>query len=170
MNVFPFSEEGEMEAAFVTGTCAVLAGDRTRLAATRVGFGEIAGKFKVLPGVISKDPLAAAYLRSDERFGWVVDWVVQVLLAAEELGVSKAKPVGKDVEWDLNRRRLAGKTHELGARLGLKDDWAVRVIEAVGNYGEIYERDLGVGSEMGLERGWNRLATDGGLMVGLPLK
>jgi general L-amino acid transport system substrate-binding protein len=170
VNVFPFSEEGEMEAAFVTGTCSVLAGDLTRLASTRVGFGEIAGKFRILPGAVSKDPLAAAYLTSDERFGRIVDWVVQVLVGAEEMGVTQARPVGKNVEWDLNERRLAGKTHELGARLGLADDWAVRVVEAVGNYGEMYERDFGVRTEMGLERGWNRLATDGGLMVGLPLK
>jgi general L-amino acid transport system substrate-binding protein len=171
LNVFPFTEEGEMEAAFVTGTCPVLAGDLTRLASTRVGFGEIAGKFKILPGAVSKDPLAAAYLPgNDERFGRIVDWVVQVLVGAEGMGVTQARPVGNGVEWDLNERRLAGKTHDLGARLGLADDWAVRVLEAVGNYGEIYERDLGVRTEMGLERGWNRLARDGGLMVGLPLK
>lgn len=169
-NPFPFQEEGEMEAAFVTGGCAAIAGDLTRLASTRIGFGEIAGKFRVLPGAISKDPLAAAYLRSDETFGRVVDWVVQVLIGAEEMGVTQVRPVGKDEEWDMVERRLAGKTHELGARLGLADSWAVRVVKAVGNYGELYERDLGARSEMGLERGWNQLAGDGGLMVGLPLK
>ena len=89
-NPFPFQEEGEMEAAFVTGGCAAMAGDRTRLAATRVGFGEIAGKFRVLGETISKDPLAAAYARDgDGRFGEVVDWVVQVLVAAEEVGVTR---------------------------------------------------------------------------------
>jgi len=170
LNVFPFTEEGEMEAAFVTGTCPVLAGDLTRLASTRAGFGEIAGKFKVLPGVVSKDPLAAAYLASDQRFGRIVDWVVQALIGAEEMGVAQAHPVGVAAEWDLNERRLAGKTHDLGDRLGLPDDWAVRVVEAVGNYGEIYERDLGPKTEMGLLRGWNRLGRDGGLMVALPLK
>jgi general L-amino acid transport system substrate-binding protein len=167
-NPFPFQEEGEMEAAFVTGGCAAIAGDLTRLASTKIGFGEIAGKFKVLPGAISKDPLGAAYLRSDERFGWVVDWVVQVLIGAEEVGLSKAATHGDDA--DVTVRRMMGRTHELGGRLGLADDWAVRVIGAVGNYGEIYERDLGVKTEMGLERGWNRLSRDGGWMVGLPLK
>lgn len=170
LNVFPFTEEGEMEAAFVTGTCPILAADLTRLASTRAGFGEIAGKFRILPGAVSKDPLASAYRKADARFGQIVDWVLQVLLAAEEMGVTQAHPAGANTEWDLNERRLAGKTHDLGKRLGLEDDWAVRVIEAVGNYGEIYDRDLGPRTEMGLERGWNRLGRDGGLMVGLPLK
>jgi len=99
-----------------------------------------------------------------------VDWVVQVLLSEEEMELTQGRPVGGTIEWDIAQRRLSGKTHELGARLGLADDWAVQVIEAVGNYGEIYERDLGMKTEMGLERGWNRLGRDGGLMVGLPLK
>ena len=174
-NPFPFQEEGEMEAAFVTGGCAAISGDQTRLAATRVGFGAIAAKFRMLPEVVSKDPLAAASLRESEGdFGEIVDWVLQVLLAAEEAGISsasiKAGTTGRAMAGDMTVGRLAGRTHELGARLGLADDWAIHVVEAVGNYGEIYRRDLGDGSAMNMVRGWNRLARDGGLMAGLPIK
>ena len=142
---FPFQEEGEMEAAFVTGGCAAIAGDGTRLAATRVGFGEIAGRFRVLAEVISKDPLGAAYARGDVAFGEIVDWVMEVLVAAEEIGVTSAsvKKAGQAEERDVTVRRLIGKTHELGARLGLADDWAAQVVGAVGNNGEIFARDLG---------------------------
>jgi general L-amino acid transport system substrate-binding protein len=108
-------------------------------------------------------------------FGEIVDWVMEVLVVAEEGGVTSAsvKKLGEKggaVEWDMTVRRLAGKTHEIGARLGLADDWAAQVVGAVGNYGEMYERDIGRGSAMEMERGWNRLARDGGLMAGLPLK
>ena len=169
---FPFQEEGEMEAAFVTGGCAAIAGDQTRLAATRVGFWGIGGRFRMLGEVISKDPLGAAFARGDGEFGEIVTWVMEVLVVAEEAGMTSAsaKKPERAEERDITARRLAGKTHELGARLGLADDWAAQVVGAVGNYGEIFARDLGPGSAMGMVRGWNRLERDGGLMVGLPLK
>ena len=170
---FPYQEEGEMEAGFVTGGCAAIAGDLTRLGMTRIGFGEIGPKYRVLGDVISKDPLAMSYRReADGGFGEIVDWVREVMVGAEEMGIgaSTVDTQGSAVEWDTNVRRLLGKTHELGARLGLRDGWAVDVIGTVGNYGEVYERDLGVKSEMGLERGRNRTVEDGGWMVGIPVK
>ncbi len=170
---FPYQEEGEMEAGFVTGGCAAIAGDRTRLGMTRIGFGKIAPKYRILEEVISKDPLAMAYRReADGTFGEIVNWVREAMVGAEEIGISSdsVKAPGSSVEWDTEVRRLVGKTHELGARLGLRDGWAVDVIGAVGNYGEVYERDLGVRSEMGLDHGRNRTVVDGGWMVGLPLK
>jgi general L-amino acid transport system substrate-binding protein len=168
---FPYQEEGEMEAGFVTGGCAAIAGDLTRLAMTRMGFGELGPKYRVLGDVISKDPLAMAYRReTDGGFGEIVDWVREVLVGAEEMGIGSAtvRAQGGRAEWDTEVRRMVGKTHDLGARLGLRDGWAVDVIGAVGNYGEVYER--GLGSGMGLARGRNRTVEEGGWMVGMALK
>jgi general L-amino acid transport system substrate-binding protein len=170
---FPYQEEGEMEAGFVTGGCAAIAGDLTRLGMTRIGFGEIGPNYRVLGDVISKDPLAMAYRReADGRFGEIVDWVREVMVGAEEMGIDSGsvKAQTSVAEWDTDVRRLLGKTHELGSQLGLRDGWAVDVIGTVGNYSELYERDLGVKSEMGLQRGRNRTVEDGGWMVSLPIK
>jgi general L-amino acid transport system substrate-binding protein len=167
---FPFQEEGEMEAAFVTGNCAALAGDRTRLATTRVGFGPLAGRYILLPEQISKDPLAAASRADDPAFAAIVRWTAEMLVQAEESGLTQNSIATAKSDTDPAVEFLTGQTREIGARLGLDNAWAVRVIEAVGNYGEMYERDLGDESVFKLSRGLNRLYNQGGLMYALPLK
>jgi len=167
---FPFQEEGEMEAAFVTGNCTALAGDLTRLAATRVAFGPLAARFTLLPELVSKDPLAAASPENDPQFARVVDWTLEILLQAEESGLTQHNIATAPANSDSTVEILTGRTREIGSRLGLDDTWALRVIAAVGNYAEIYERDLGSQSPLNLPRGLNRLSTDGGLMYSLPLK
>ncbi len=173
---FPFQEEGEMEAAFATGNCGALAGDRTRLAGTRALLAEHGKPTRLLPETISKDPLAAAVREDDPQWAAIVNWVMEALVQAEESGVTKAnveamragaaKASGGDpVLWF-----LLGGSHQVGSGLGLENDWVVRVIEATGNYGEIYERDLGSGSALKLPRGENALGEHGGLMVALPPK
>jgi general L-amino acid transport system substrate-binding protein len=126
--------------------------------------------------MISKDPLAAAVRDDDPQWASIVKWVTEALVQAEESGVTKAnagsmraataKASGGDpVLWF-----LLGGSHQIGSGLGLEDDWVVRVIEATGNYGEMYERDLGSGSVLKLPRGENALREHGGLMVALPPK
>jgi general L-amino acid transport system substrate-binding protein len=167
---FPFQEEGEMEAAFVTGNCSALAGDLTRLAATRVAFGPLASRYVLMPELASKDPLAAASPENDPQFARVVEWTLEILLQAEESGLTQQNTATAPANSDSTVDILTGRTKEIGSRLGLDDTWAVRVIEAVGNYGEVYDRDLGSQSPLKLPRGQNRLYTDGGLMYSLPLK
>jgi general L-amino acid transport system substrate-binding protein len=183
---FPFQEEGEMEAAFVTGNCAALAGDLTRLAATRLEFGPLAGRYALLPEQISQDPLAAASRADDPAFAAVVRWTFEVLLQAEALGLTReniarfAPGGGADktisaapdagLVADPEVAMLTGKTQEIGARLLLDDGWALRVVGAVGNYAEMFARDVGEGSPLKLPQGLNRLYTDGGLMYPMPLK
>ena len=173
---FPFQEEGEMEAAFATGNCGALAGDRTRLAGTRALLAEHGKSTRLLPETISKDPLAGAVRDDDPQWAAIVNWVMEALVQAEESGVTRAnvalmraaaaKASGAEpVLWF-----LLGGSHQIGSGLGLDDDWVVRVIEATGNYGEIYERDLGSGSALKLPRGENALGEHGGLMVALPPK
>ena len=167
---FPFQEEGEMEAAFVTGNCTALAGDLTRLANTRVAFGPLATRYALLPEQISKDPLAAASRADDTAFAEIVRWTIEVLIQTEESGLTQHNIVASRASSDPIAQVLTGQTDEIGARLSLDNTWAAHVIAAVGNYGEIYDRDLGDPSPLKLPRALNRLYTQGGLMYPLPFK
>ena len=167
---FPFQEEGEMEAAFVTANCAALAGDLTRLASTRQAFGPLAARYTLLPEQISRDPLAAASRSDDPAFAAIVRWTIEVLLNAEALNLTRQTIAAAHANPDPATAILTGQTREIGARLSLSNDWATQVISTVGNYGEIYARDLGDQSPLKLPRAHNRLDTQGGLMYPLPLK
>jgi general L-amino acid transport system substrate-binding protein len=173
---FPFQEEGEMEAAFATGNCGALAGDRTRLAGTGALLAQHGKPARLLPEVISKDPLAAAVRDDDRQWAAIVKWVMEALVQAEESGVTRANVVSmgdaraKAGGGDPALWFLLGGSRQIGSGLGLADDWVVQVIKATGNYGEMYERDLGSGSALKLPRGENELREHGGLMVALPPK
>ncbi|SNS24714.1 general L-amino acid transport system substrate-binding protein [Granulicella rosea] len=167
---FPFQEEGEMQAAYATGNCAALAGDGTRLANTRLAFGKHADDYALLPELLSKDPLAIATRSTDADLSHIAAWTVEILLQAEEDGVTAANVEAMRRSEVESIGRLLGRTHELGAPLGLAPDWAAQLLKATGNYGEIYERDLGAASPLKLARGPNTLWSHGGLMMALPLK
>jgi len=167
---FPFQEEGEMRAAFATGNCGALAGDRTRLAETRAALARHGKRARLLPECISKDPLAAAVRDDDPQWAALVNWVMEALVQAEESGVTRANATAMRARAtsDPVLRFLLGVSREIGPALGLDDDWVVKVIEATGNYGEIYERDLGGASAMKLPRGENNLREHGGALTALP--
>ncbi len=173
---FPFQEEGEMEAAFATGNCGALAGDRTRLAGTRALLAQHGKPTRLLPEMISKDPLAVAVRNEDAQWASVVKWVMEALVQAEESGVTRANVeslaagAAKAKGGDPMLWFLLGGSREIGSGLGLDNNWVVQVIKATGNYGEIYERDLGSGSELKLPRGENSVHEHGGLMQALPPK
>ena len=167
---FPFQEEGEMEAALVTGNCSALFGDATRLANTRVAMNRAAQDYVILPNRVALDPLAAGYRNDDQEFGNVIDWTIEILLLAEERGVMKQNPGNPHTSCDPATMRLLDRTHTLGRPVNLDDHWTERVIEAVGNYGEIFQRDVGQDSPLKLPRGQNALGIHRGLMQGLPLK
>ena len=173
---FPFQEEGEMQAAFATGNCGALAGDRTRLAETRAALARRGHRSRLLPETVSQDPLASAVRAGDPQWAAIVDWVMEALVQAEESGVTQANVKAMRARAaqangaDPVLRFLLGASHEIGPALGLDDGWVARVIAATGNYGEIYERDLGSASPMRLPRGENNLWLHGGVMVALPPK
>jgi general L-amino acid transport system substrate-binding protein len=171
---FPFQEEGEMQAAFTTNNCGALAGERTRLAQTEATLAEHGRPTRLLSEAIGNDPLAAAVREDDRQWISIVSWVMEALVAAEELGVTQANvhELASHTAQETNPRRrfLLGGSKQIGSGLGLDDEWAARVIAATGNYGEIYERDLGSGSSMKLPRGINRLQRNGGAMVALPFR
>jgi general L-amino acid transport system substrate-binding protein len=166
----PFSEEGEMEAAFLTRNCAAVTADVTQLAAERIGFRGLARNFEILPDVIAKDPLASAYRLDDPQWGVIVNWAIEALIQAEESGITQANLAEMKKSDDIVIRRLLGTHKGYGQFIGLDDGWAAREIEAVGNYGEVFERDLGSTSPMKLERGANNLWTRGGLMYAAPIR
>jgi general L-amino acid transport system substrate-binding protein len=169
---FPFQEEGEMQAAFATGNCSALAGERTRLAQTRAALARHGKRALLLPECISADPLAAAVREDDRQWAAIVNWVMEALIQAEESGVTQANAKAMRARADGNPvlRFLLGGSHEIGTALGLDNDWAVSVIEATGNYGEIYERDLGGGSALKLPRGDNNLREHGGAIMARPFQ
>lgn len=173
---FPFQEEGEMEAAFATGNCGALAGDWTRLAETRAALARHRELARLLPGSLSKDPLAAATRENDPHWTTLVDWVMEALVQAEESGVTQANVermgalAAEPACPDLTLRFLLGGSRQIGGTLGLDNFWVVRAVAATGNYGEIYQRDLGSASILKLPRGENNLRAHGGMMMALPFK
>jgi general L-amino acid transport system substrate-binding protein len=167
---FPFQEEGEMEAAFVTKNCAAVSADVSQLAAERISFKSMAKYFDILPDVVAKDPLAAAYRLDDPQWAAIVNWTMEVLIQAEESGITHANISEMKKSDDPTVRRLLGTQRGYWPLLGLDDGFAVRVIQAAGNYGELFDRTLGPGSSMRLTRGPNNLWTHGGLMYALPLR
>ncbi len=167
---FPFQEEGEMQAAFSTGNCGALSGESTRLAETRVALQQHGHPTRLLPERISHEPLAPAVRDGDPQWAAIVMWAMEALVAAEESRVTRANVEARraSANGDPKLRFLLGGSHEVGATLGLDNDWVVRVIATMGNYGEIYERDLGSGSPLKLPRRENNLHRNGGLMIALP--
>ncbi len=169
---FPFQEEGEMQAAFATGNCVALAGDRTRLAQNRAALARHGRQTRLLAETISKDPLAAAVREDDPQWAEIVSWVMEALVQAEESGVTRASVLEMRARAasDPIMRFLLGGSRQIGPALGLDNDWVVQVIETTGNYGEIYERDLGSSSAIKLPRGENNLRIHGGALEALAFK
>ncbi len=164
---YPFSEAGEMEAAFFTGNCDAISSDVSQLANIRTIDGRRANDFKVLPQLIRQDPLATATPGEDVRFAAIVDWTMQTLVVAEELGITMGAAKTTSASARPEFAEILGQRFGSGAALGLDPRWGANVISAVGNYGEIFDRDLGRHSMLGLDRGENRLFSEGGLMVGI---
>jgi general L-amino acid transport system substrate-binding protein len=167
---FSFQEEGEMEAAFITNNCAAISADVTQLAYEQIAFKGMAKNFEILPDVIAKDPLALTYRMDDPQWALIVNWTAEALIQAEESGVTQANVAQMKRCDDPVAQRLLGAWKGYGQYLGLRDGWAADVIEAVGNYGELFERDLGMGSPLKIARGPNKLWTEGGLMFAEPIR
>ena len=149
-----------------------LAGERTRLAQTRAALLKHGEQTRLLAESISNDPLAGAVRDNDRQWFQIVSWVYESLIAAEQYGITRgnaaalAGHAAEDV--DPRRRFLLGGSHQIGVAIGLDDNWVARVIAGTGNYGEIFERDMGDESPLKLPRGANNEYQRGGVMVPLP--
>jgi len=160
----------ELYAAFFSGRCDVMTGDASTLAANRVGRASNPDDYVVLTERISKEPLAPVVRHGDDQWHDVVDWVVFALFDAEEKGIAQANVDDMLKTDDPDIKRMLGVTPGMGKALGLDEKWAYNEIKLVGNYGEIFDRFLGLGTPLKLERGYNNLWTKGGLIYGMPIR
>ncbi len=160
----------EVNAAFFSGRCDVLTTDASGLASVRKNDAP-KGKsedYVILPEIISKEPLGPAVRHGDDQFFDVVKWVVNALIEAEEFGITQANADKMAAEsTNPSVKRLLGATPGMGKALGLDEAWAKNAIKAVGNYGEIWERNI---PPLGLPRGLNKLWTNGGIMYAPPVR
>ena len=155
---------------YLSGRCDVYTTDASGLAATRSTFGDDAGNHVILPEIISKEPLGPATRHGDDQWSDIVTWVLNATITAEEKGVTSANVDDMKSSNDPEVLRLLGVEGNQGAELGLSADWAYNIIKSVGNYGEIFERNIGVNTPIGLARGINALWTDGGLQYSPPFR
>jgi general L-amino acid transport system substrate-binding protein len=160
-------ELNQVQQAFFAGRCDVFTTDRSGLASTRLK-AEKPDDYLVLPETISKEPLGPMVRRGDWEYFTIVRWVLFGLIEAEEYGVTSANVEKlKADSKDPQIQRLVGTSGDIGKGLGLDNDWLVRVVKAVGNYGEMYDRNIG---PLGLARGPNALWTNDGLMYAPPIR
>jgi general L-amino acid transport system substrate-binding protein len=157
----------EVQKAFMAGRCDAYTTDASSLASFRATQGPNAGNYLLLPEIISKEPLGAVVRKGDFKFFDIVRWVHFAQLTAEEMGIA-----GKNVDsfTDSNNpdvQRFMGKSGDLGKMMGLNPDWAVQVVKQVGNYGEIWDRNI---TPLGIQRGINNLWTKGGLQYAPPMR
>ena len=156
------------------GDCDMYGTDRSGLASNRLSFDD-PERHMILPEIISKEPLGPVVRYGDQKWSDIVRWTVYVLFIAEEMGIDSNNIDGFVNHIDPYIQRfmgeLNGKDHpHLGAKLGLDAKWSYNVIKQVGNYEEIYERNVGPDTPIGLQRGLNRLYSHGGLLYAPPLK
>jgi general L-amino acid transport system substrate-binding protein len=156
--------------AFLSRRCDLYTTDRLALAGLRVAGTSKPDDYIIFPEIISKEPLGPMVRSDDAAWFTIVKWVAFAMIAAEEKGIASTNLARMRDSSDGEVRRLLGVDPGLGKALGLDDTWAARVIEQVGNYGEVFERNLGAGSPLRLERGINALWTNGGLIYAPPLR
>jgi general L-amino acid transport system substrate-binding protein len=167
LNAFPSADEAL--AAYNDGRCDAFTTDTSALFAERLKLAK-PDEHVILPDIISKEPLSPAVRQGDDRWFKIVQWTHFVMLNAEELGVTS-----NTIEQAMNSdnpeiRRLVGLDGSAGTDIGLSSDWAARVIRLVGNYDEVFERNVGTGSKLGIPRGINQLWTHGGIQYAPPIR
>ncbi len=164
-----FGKLDDVVAAYQSGKCDVLTADVSQLYALRQRLAR-PDDHAILPDVISKEPLAPVVRQRDDDWLLIVKWTVYAMLNAEELGVSS-----KNIDEALKSKkpdvmRLVGTEGAYGEELGLTRDWAARIIRHVGNYGEVYDRNVGTGSKLAIPRGLNQLWNAGGIQYAPPIR
>ncbi|WP_185982863.1 amino acid ABC transporter substrate-binding protein [Aureimonas mangrovi] len=168
-NPVVIESQADVNAAYDSGRCDALTTDASGLYASRLEMGN-ADEHIVLPEIISKEPLGPAVRQGDFQWFNLVKWVHFALLNAEELGVTQANIDEMLESENPDIRRLLGLDGTFGESIGLENDWAVKVIRHVGNYGEIFERNVGSETPLGIARGQNALWTNGGLQYAPPVR
>ena len=159
--------EGEQQ--YMAGACDAYTTDASGLAGERLRLANSEDHI-ILPEIISKEPLGPAVRHGDDQWFDIVKWAHFAMLNAEELGVTKANVDDMAKSDNPDIKRLLGTEGKFGEGLGLTNDWAVRIIKQVGNYGEIFEKNVGQGSPLKIARGLNALWNKGGLQYAPPVR
>jgi general L-amino acid transport system substrate-binding protein len=167
--VVAFATADETVKAYDAGRCDVFTSDVSQLYAMRLKLAKPDDQV-ILPEVISKEPLGPVVRQGDDQWLDIVKWTLFAMINAEELGVTSktVDEATKSTQPDV--RRLMGTEGNFGEQLGLSKDWAARIIRHVGNYGESFERNVGAGSKLNIDRGLNRLWSKGGIQYAPPVR
>jgi general L-amino acid transport system substrate-binding protein len=164
-----FEKNDEVVAAYDAGRCDVMSSDQSGLYADRTRLKK-PDDHVILPEIISKEPLGPAVRHGDNRWTDIVRWTLFAMIEAEELKITAATVDQQKTNTNPAVRRLLGLEGDLGKNLGLKPNWAHQVIKQVGNYQEIFERNLGANTPLKIARGQNALWRDGGLQYSMPFR
>lgn len=170
-NPVVFEKQEEVNAAYNSGRCDVYTTDQSGLYAIRLKLSN-PDEHVILPEIISKEPLGPAVRQGDDKWFDVVSWVHYAMVNAEDAGITSANVDDMKANGGPDIKRMLGAEQgsKIGADLGLSEDWAYNVIKHVGNYGEVFDKDVGAGSPLKIERGLNALWTKGGLQYGPPIR
>ncbi|MCP6758866.1 MAG: amino acid ABC transporter substrate-binding protein [Fischerella sp. CENA71] len=164
-----FEDVNTTYGTYEQGRCEAITSDRSQLVSRRSAFSK-PDDHVVLDLVLSKEPLAPAVANGDSKWFDVVKWTVYGLINAEELGVNSQNISQLTNSSNPEIKRLLGTEGDLGKGAGLSNDFVVKIVKSVGNYGEIYERNLGKNSDLKLDRGLNRLWNKGGIIYAPPFR
>ena len=166
----PIETNAEAQQQYLAGACDVYTTDASGLAATRATF-EAPGDHTVLPEIVSKEPLGPLVRHGDNEWGDIVRWTLNALITAEELGITSTNLEELSAGTDNPEvNRVLGTEGTLGEMIGLDAEWAKRAIAVAGNYGEVFEKNIGEATPIGLARGLNAQWKDGGLIYSPPFR
>lgn len=169
INEVKFQDSNAASAAYTEGRCEAFTSDRSQLAAKRTGLPKPDDHI-LLDDVLSKEPLGPVTVNNDSAWYDVVKWVTYGLFQAEEFGITQANVTEKLKDPSPDIQNFLGVQGDLGKQLGLSNDFMIQAIKAVGNYGEIFERNVGTDSPLKIDRGLNKLWTKGGLIYSPPFR
>ena len=164
-----FDTSDQTVKGFESGRCDVLTSDQSQLYALKIKLAK-PDAAQVLPEVISKEPLGPAVRQGDEQWLTLVKWTLFAMVSAEELGVTSKNVDEMKASKNPDVRRLLGLEEPSGKVLGIQPDWGYQIVKQVGNYGEVFERTVGKGSALGIDRGVNALWNQGGFMYAPPIR
>jgi general L-amino acid transport system substrate-binding protein len=171
MKLTPISYDKSDESAksLEAGRCDVLTSDQSQLYAQRIKLAQ-PDQYVVLPEIISKEPLGPIVRHGDDEWFDIVKWTLFVMVNAEELGITSKNIEEMKKSTNPDIKRMLGVEGDKGKDFGLANDWMATVIQQVGNYGETFDRNVGKGSPLKIERGLNALWTQGGLQYAPPVR
>ena len=164
-----FEKNDEIVAAYEAGRCDAYTTDASGLYAERLRM-KVPADNIVLPDIISKEPLGPSVRQGDSQWFTIVKWVHYAMLNAEELGITQKNVDEMAKSTKPEMKRVFGTDGNLGEQLGLTKDWVARIVKAVGNYGETFDRNVGAGSKLGIARGINALWSKGGIQYAPPIR